>query len=140
MIIEKKFQELKRNFPKSEPYVLTHGDLNLSNIIVQDDKIEAIINWECSGYYPWWALFDPIWADIHPGVDQGTWVREIWQKFWRIREIWDECHMYAPHPDNHTKWLRPGFCICKPCTGFFSWTDLGNQAEHKLQEERLPWY
>lgn len=37
-IIEEKFQELKRNFPKPEPYVLTHGDLNFTNIIVNDDK------------------------------------------------------------------------------------------------------
>jgi hypothetical protein len=34
-IIEEKFQQLKKNFPKSEPYVLTHGDLNLTNIIVK---------------------------------------------------------------------------------------------------------
>ncbi|KAH8596247.1 hypothetical protein B0O99DRAFT_510003 [Bisporella sp. PMI_857] len=55
LIIEEKYQELKRNFPKSDPYVLTHEDLNLSNIIVKDNKIEATIDWEWTGYFPWWA-------------------------------------------------------------------------------------
>jgi thiamine kinase-like enzyme len=55
LVIEDKYQEIKKNFPKSEPYILTHGDLNLTNIIVKDDKIEAIIDWEYSGYLPWWA-------------------------------------------------------------------------------------
>jgi aminoglycoside phosphotransferase (APT) family kinase protein len=54
-VIEEKFQELKKKFPKSEPYVLTHGDLNSSNIIVKDNKIEAIIDWEVSAYLPCWA-------------------------------------------------------------------------------------
>jgi len=42
--VENKFQELKANFPKGEPYTLTHADLNFSNIIIKDDKIEAIID------------------------------------------------------------------------------------------------
>ncbi|KAH6672002.1 hypothetical protein B0J14DRAFT_618383 [Halenospora varia] len=76
--IEEKYQELKDNFPEGEPYVLTHADLNLSNIIVKDGQIEAIIDWEMAGYYPWWAerwfqlngyqseslqLFGPVWKD-----------------------------------------------------------------------------
>ncbi|TVY78277.1 hypothetical protein LSUE1_G008583 [Lachnellula suecica] len=96
LIIEEKFQQLKKGFPTSEPYVLTHGDLNLTNIIVKDEKIEAIIDWELSGYFPWWAerwmslragrddmdeLFDPLWADIDsemneeifPEVCEGVW-------------------------------------------------------------------
>ncbi|TVY83318.1 hypothetical protein LSUE1_G004785, partial [Lachnellula suecica] len=48
LVIDEKYEELKKNFPKSEPYVLTHGDLNLTNIIVKDEKIEAIIDWEYS--------------------------------------------------------------------------------------------
>lgn len=34
---------------------MSHLDLNMTNIIVKDDKIEAIIDWEMAGYYPWWA-------------------------------------------------------------------------------------
>lgn len=55
--IESKLQELKDEFlsiPEG-PCVLTHGDLNLSNIMVKDGKITAIIDWEHAGFYPWWA-------------------------------------------------------------------------------------
>ncbi|KUJ21281.1 uncharacterized protein LY89DRAFT_552705, partial [Mollisia scopiformis] len=55
LIIEEKYQELIRGSPKSEPYVLTHGDLNTSNILVKNGKIQAIIDWEMAGYLPWWA-------------------------------------------------------------------------------------
>lgn len=34
------------------PPVFTHGDLNPSNILVRDDKIVGIIDWEMSGWYP----------------------------------------------------------------------------------------
>ncbi|KAF8851612.1 hypothetical protein BDZ45DRAFT_561039, partial [Acephala macrosclerotiorum] len=76
LVIEEKFQELKKNFPKSEPYVLTHGDLNLSNILVKDDKIEAIIDWEYSGYFPWWA---ERWLSLRGGTDQSD---ELFYPLW----------------------------------------------------------
>ena len=49
VVIERELQQIKDNFPKAKPYVLTHADLNLSNIIVKDNQIEAIIDWEMSG-------------------------------------------------------------------------------------------
>lgn len=81
--IDARIQELRNNFPESSPFVLTHGDLNLGNIIVDPDagKILAIIDWELAGYYPWWVerwaaanraldplkaseLFDMIWSGL----------------------------------------------------------------------------
>lgn len=66
-IIEAEYQKLKDGFPKPEPYVLTHGDLDFSNILVkgitcaskilnlltlrQRYQITALIDWEHSGYY-----------------------------------------------------------------------------------------
>ncbi|TEY36316.1 hypothetical protein BOTCAL_0559g00030 [Botryotinia calthae] len=53
--------KIKANFPKGGPYVLTHGDLNNSNIFGSNDnaeqkwKITAIIDWETAGYFPWWV-------------------------------------------------------------------------------------
>jgi len=47
--IAKKLQELKDNFPSGAPYTLTHGDLNLTHIVVKDDKIQAVIE---SGVFP----------------------------------------------------------------------------------------
>ncbi|KAH8693852.1 kinase-like domain-containing protein [Talaromyces proteolyticus] len=36
----------------SLPNVLSHGDLDWSNILVADKKVSGIIDWECSGYFP----------------------------------------------------------------------------------------
>lgn len=53
--------------------VFTHGDLNPSNILVRDNKIVGIIDWEMSGWYPhYWEytsirigsyLINPVWDD-----------------------------------------------------------------------------
>jgi hypothetical protein len=85
--IEAKLQDLKVNFPDGAPYVLTHGDLNLDNIMVRDGKIVAIIDWEHAGYYPWWAeryttfvqnprepwgLINMVWAELTLGIHLDT--------------------------------------------------------------------
>lgn len=38
----------------NRPYAIrfTHGDLGVQNILVRDGKVVAIIDWECSGWYP----------------------------------------------------------------------------------------
>lgn len=149
-VIEGKFQELKKNFPKSEPYVLTHGDLNLSNIMVKDGKIEAIIDWEYSGYHPWWAerwlsmkvayhpsgeLFGPLWADFSGEMDEATFETEVVENILPVIRAWNGSRV--DHPNSNAQWLRPGFCECKPYSGLFKWTELGNQPEHKLVEDPL---
>lgn len=55
------------------PPVFTHGDLNPSNILVRDDRIVGIIDWEMAGWYPhYWEytslkigsdLVNPIWDE-----------------------------------------------------------------------------
>ncbi|KAF7865312.1 hypothetical protein EAF04_006289 [Stromatinia cepivora] len=65
--VDEQIVELKANFPKGGPYVLTHGDLNWANIFVSNEnaerkwKITALIDWETAGYFPWWVelLDDP---------------------------------------------------------------------------------
>lgn len=47
-----KLDELKDRFPASEPYTFTHGDLDTSNIMVQDGHVTGIIDWEGSGFAP----------------------------------------------------------------------------------------
>lgn len=44
----------KKRLPKCEPYVLTHCDLNLGNIIVKDGRLAGILDWEFAAYYPIW--------------------------------------------------------------------------------------
>ena len=143
-VIERKFQELKDNFPKCEPYILTHADLNLTNIIVKDDKITAIIDWEMAGYYPWWAerwlslrwgddesdeIFKPLWADVSPEVDEVTFQQQVFFKVGAVIEAYDACK--KEHPKGIT-WLRPGFCRCKPYAGRFGSISMGNPREHKI--------
>jgi hypothetical protein len=150
VVIEEKFQEMKRNFPKPEPYVLTHGDLNLTNIIVKDDKVEAIIDWEYSAYLPWWAerwlsliggndqsdeLFDPLWASIDLEMDENAFQREVIDNVATVIGAWEPCRFRVKHPNSGTAWLRPGFCECKPFAGWFKWTEIGNQVEHKLRDD-----
>ena len=45
---------LKKHLPKCEPYVLTHCDLNLGNIMVKDGELVGILGWEYAAYYPIW--------------------------------------------------------------------------------------
>jgi hypothetical protein len=150
--IEAKLQELKDNFPKSEPYVLTHGDLHLSNIIVKDDKIEAIIDWEMAGYYPWWAerflslrgqdaeygLFDALWEDFSPELDTLAFRKLLSQKVSPVLTAWRMAESEVDHPGHSTQLLRPGFCECKPYAGRFNTLSLGQRYEHKLREKKIP--
>lgn len=151
-VIEDKLQEMKRNFPKSEPYVLTHGDLNLTNIMVKDDKIEAIIDWEYSSYLPWWAerwlsliggnnqsdeLFDPLWAKFGLEMDEATFQTEVIENVEPVWSAWEWCILHAKHPDSNTMWVRSAFCKCKPFAGRFKWTEIGNQVEHQLTDDML---
>lgn len=144
-VIEGKLQDLKANFPKGEPYVLSHADLNLANIIVKDDKIEAIIDWEMAGYYPWWAerwlapsdeLFDPLWTDVCPEMDDDTFSERVRQKVAPVVEAWEAAEFGIEHPNRFTTWKRPGFCECKPYAGQFDWIDIGKPIEHKVKDWR----
>ncbi|KAK7416624.1 hypothetical protein QQX98_005095 [Neonectria punicea] len=58
---------------KDHDIVLTHGDFDPRNIMVQGDTVTAILDWELSGYYPtYWeygkALLRPQW--------EGQWSRD----------------------------------------------------------------
>ncbi|KAJ6031550.1 Aminoglycoside phosphotransferase [Penicillium herquei] len=53
--------------------VLTHGDFSPRNIIVKDDKITGIIDWEMAGFYP--EYWEYIKAMYHPDW-QSSWVNE----------------------------------------------------------------
>ncbi|KAH7317213.1 kinase-like domain-containing protein [Rhexocercosporidium sp. MPI-PUGE-AT-0058] len=142
VLIEAKFQELKANFPKSEPYVLTHGDLNPSNLMVRNGKLEAIIDWEFSGYMPWWIerymteinawgptpqLFQPIWSEID-GLDDQEFYDQVFQP---VRAV---ARAYSTHPNENSRWLRGPFCDCQPWAGSFKLTEMGWPAEHTWKE------
>ena len=48
------FNNVKKRFPKSEPFVLTHCDLNLDNIMIRDGEMVGILDWEYAAYLPVW--------------------------------------------------------------------------------------
>ena len=53
--IEKFFQFIGISKPrKAKEFVLTHGDFAPRNIMVKDGKVTGIIDWEHSGFYPWY--------------------------------------------------------------------------------------
>lgn len=45
---------LKKRLLECEPQVLTHCDLKLSNIMVQDGRVAGVLDWEFAAYYPIW--------------------------------------------------------------------------------------
>ncbi|KAF7938646.1 uncharacterized protein EAE98_000984 [Botrytis deweyae] len=67
-------RETIRRFKESYPikegakYVLSHGDLDPSNIMVKDGHVTAIIDWEHGGYRPeWWE-----WSEWHSGTRESS--------------------------------------------------------------------
>ncbi|MGG6498963.1 UNVERIFIED_CONTAM: phosphotransferase, partial [Bacteroidetes bacterium 56_B9] len=53
--------------------VLTHSDFHPRNIIVRDDKVVAILDWELAGFYP--AYWEYVKANYLPNWDD-VWVKE----------------------------------------------------------------
>jgi len=130
-LIDEKLKELKENFPEGAPYVLTHGDINSGNIIVNKGKITAIIDWELAGYYPVWMerwsqsmrcwtdacreLFDMVWAELYPEGDREELNKSLWDRVRAVKEV----YMYCPvtHTGTGNFWRRPKWCECKPWGG-----------------------
>lgn len=79
-------ENLKKRLPKYEPYVLTHCDLNLGNIMVQDGKVVSILDWEYAAYFP-------IWYEYVSASFGFTDMDVEWKKLLRERlGVHDEAH------------------------------------------------
>ena len=47
--------------------VFTHGDLNPTNLLLSNDNVLWVIDWQASGYYPMWMEFVGLsWSDRWP--------------------------------------------------------------------------
>lgn len=53
------------------PPVFTHGDLNPFNIMVHGNRVASIIDWEFSGWYPFYWEYTSAWY--------GNRIRKAWQ-------------------------------------------------------------
>lgn len=51
---QRALENLKKRLPQCEPYVLTHCDLNLGNIMIENGELAGILDWEFAAYYPIW--------------------------------------------------------------------------------------
>lgn len=44
--------EFRQRLPSTHRIVFTHGDLGQQNIIVRDNKVVALVDWESAGWFP----------------------------------------------------------------------------------------
>ncbi|KAF0399012.1 kinase-like protein [Gigaspora margarita] len=72
-----KYEELYQLVPKyfqddrNNMFVLTHIDFHTSNILVKNDEITGIIDWECSGAFLVECLCTyPVWITNNPMIEQ----------------------------------------------------------------------
>ncbi|KAI9065494.1 kinase-like protein, partial [Trametes sanguinea] len=79
-------------FDDSQPLVLTHGDLNLRNILVGEDGRPWLIDWGEAGFYPPWFELVTTRLQQYQGVDPGDWVWELMIPFicdpYYKQELW----------------------------------------------------
>ncbi|CAG8585587.1 10136_t:CDS:2 [Racocetra fulgida] len=71
---EELYKLVSKYFPQDNDkttFVLMHGDFHSSNILVNDDKITGVIDWECSGAFPIEFLCTyPVWITNNPIIEQ----------------------------------------------------------------------
>ncbi|KAH7085811.1 kinase-like domain-containing protein [Paraphoma chrysanthemicola] len=146
-VIDARLQELETNFPDGAPYVLTHADLNLGNIMVTQGRIEAIIDWELAGYYPWWVemytsharsfnynssrdLWTIVWNQLGLSMD------DIRDKVGPVMRAFERCPV--EHTGETHIWQRPPFCKCQPYGGDIRKNQIDIEGDHVVRHDR-PW-
>ncbi|KAJ5490683.1 hypothetical protein N7463_010964 [Penicillium fimorum] len=74
---QRALDNLKKRLPKCEPYVLTHCDLNLGNIMVKDGGLAGILDWEFAAYYPiWYEYVSASWGWTEEDAEWKKLLRE----------------------------------------------------------------
>ncbi|KAF1993983.1 kinase-like protein [Amniculicola lignicola CBS 123094] len=56
------------------PPVLTHGDLSSFNILIRDDKVIGIVDWETAGWLPYYWEYTTVW---HANPQNHFWQNEV---------------------------------------------------------------
>lgn len=91
---------LRQNMPPATPYTFTHGDLSQVNIIVKDNNVAGIIDWERSGYLPRWWEFVKTLKD--EGEDDAEWkalLREYMEYHGDGARFWLACNDLREYPN-----------------------------------------
>ncbi|OAA65536.1 Protein kinase-like domain protein [Niveomyces insectorum RCEF 264] len=81
--------------PDDAPIVFTHGNLSLSNIIVDPERgldgrlrIAAIVDWQQAGWYPdYWEVCKLNWHQIVPQWGSGEWA----DRYLQLKRTREEC-------------------------------------------------
>ncbi|PLB50302.1 kinase-like protein [Aspergillus steynii IBT 23096] len=60
--------KLQASFPRCAPYVLTHCDLSVENIVVNHGQLVGIVGWDRAAFYPFWYEYVAASWTL-PGVD-----------------------------------------------------------------------
>ncbi|PLB43349.1 kinase-like protein [Aspergillus steynii IBT 23096] len=103
-IPEQALENLKRRLPKCQPYVLTHCDLNLGNIMVKDGNVVAILDWEYAAYYPiWYEYVSASWGFTEMDVDWKRLLRQSLDTHEDAKEFWDDLYHLSQYPDLNEK-------------------------------------
>ncbi|EHK99255.1 Protein kinase-like (PK-like) [Glarea lozoyensis ATCC 20868] len=136
---DEEIAELKANFPKGGPYVLTHCDLNADNIFISNDnkenkwKVSAIIDWELAGFYPWWVEvfrgdFWGVLSDTFLTETESEKLKNIREPVEKVRQMWEYgggISSSSKHGLDANNWFRKPFCACYPHVGNLKENMLG---------------
>ena len=101
---QKALENLKRRLPTCEPYVLTHCDLNLGNIIVRDGDVAGILDWEFGSYYPIW--YEYVSASWEWTEDDAEWKKLLQERsvihgdgYEEAKAFWKDLRLLRKYPD-----------------------------------------
>ncbi|KAB8270316.1 kinase-like protein [Aspergillus minisclerotigenes] len=93
-------ENLKKRFPLCEPYVLTHCDLNVGNIMVKDGKLVGILDWEYAAYYPiWYEYVSASWGLTEMDAEWKALLREHLDAHGDTMEFWTYLYHLRQYPD-----------------------------------------
>ncbi|KAM0139665.1 hypothetical protein ACHAO1_002724 [Botrytis cinerea] len=142
--------KIKADFPKGGPYVLTHGDLNDTNLYASNDnadqkwRITAILDWETAGYFPWWVellrnsrlLYGPPEEQLS-GFCPPTFNKEDWDPMMKainaVRKLWQNGgHVgRSSHGKGcYNRWYSEEFCGCHKIRRHYLEWDMGWPQDH----------
>jgi aminoglycoside phosphotransferase (APT) family kinase protein len=91
---------LKKRFPKCAPYVLTHCDLNIGNIMVKDGQLVGILDWEYAAYYPiWYEYVSATWGFTEADAEWRRLLRQRLDTHEDAKNFWMNLYHLRNYPD-----------------------------------------
>lgn len=91
---------MKKRLPKCEPYVLTHCDLNLSNIMVKDGELTGILDWEYAAYFPiWYEYVSASWVFTEMDAEWKRLLQQHLDVHEDAKDFWMDLYHLRQYPD-----------------------------------------